>query len=228
MKFMWAPCWLGDDGRFLPRHTKWLNWNLPLLGRMDLDAIVLFDNASPIDELKKLQGTIYDESFNVPIFQGASRRLHILRYKEFLPRISHLNYPYVYRAFQGQDLVIKHFNASKSVYLDTDYFVLSNKCLDFIKNTNNGWVSTYSQIHKFPESSFSILNKDHFNAYRLWSHTSWDHFENQCFETLIPFSEINKELNGDRWGELVPPKPLEQGMDFYGQTLPDFDIKWIG
>ena len=202
--------WL-DTTDYLAKTLKFLDYYTQpgIMDALNINStdIWLVDNASDEKLLEWVKN-----KYNVSVY----------RYKKHLPRTGHLEYPYCWRGLKWIQNYVKNNNVNKIIFLDTDFFVLSGKLSDYIKELNSGWVSFYCKRHNFPEAAFHICCQDNLEKLLFIDVPSYTHYNNQHMEYILPFTYINKtEFVGDRYGEFG--KKQEPDMDYYGQWHPSLE-----
>ncbi len=202
---LFAPCYLDGDDR-LVRNLKWLSYYRDLKGTLKYDDIYMVDNASSPENLKKL------EPHWVPDLHIHKRHIHFARWQEHA-------YAYWYVAFRNALEFAIENNYDKIIHVDTDVYLLTPKICDYVNNSNTGWISFWSEIHKYPDSTFQIINKDQFqNALQFYKEDFLEFYPYDLAETRIPFTKVERQFVGDRYGDFDNRKQTPE-MDFYGQCL---------
>jgi hypothetical protein len=198
------------------RTEKWLNYYEPLLIYLGAAEIFFIDDASSMESLSKLGGEIITPNFK-QIKQATFRPyLKVIRFPQRRPRKGIFDYPYYWRGMRLIPKLMRHFKVDKLINNDTDLFLLTPNIVNYIRELNKGWVSFWCPKYNWPESALNILNKDSVTLLSQLSRFSDTRFTNKPAEILLPFSYVNKNFNGDRFGEdKVPQSPA---MDFYAQT----------
>ena len=222
--FIYAPCIIDSEHR-LRRNIKWLDYYGPILNDFGVDHIWLIDNASPMEELKKLGGEIYNLKFD--LIEPATTRpyLKILRYEQRFERVRFRVYHYFYRAlFTGIQTLPRQFEYTKAIHIDTDVYVLSKRLAAYIKDSNTGWEAFWCKKYNFAESTFHIICQDSFHIGDKFIADSFpiEKYDDRDAENIIPFTNVSKSFIGDRYGE----SSLVQApaMDYYCQSLNDVEL----
>jgi hypothetical protein len=212
---LFSLCWLDEPGRF-ERYQKWLKYHLSIQKQVGFDTIVLVDNASHINTLRKLCGKVIMYPQNYTIDDGNNENIRILRYSDHLPRSSHLSYPYCWRGIKtAQDLVLSNPDLEKIILLDSDCYICSQKMADFVKNHSAGWYAMWCELHSFPEAAFQIISRPSFDLLLNFPLPSYNHYDGQHMEEILPFTKVIKSFKGDRYGETNAEQTVD--MDYYAQ-----------
>lgn len=167
--------------------------------------IYVLDNNSPLEKAIELQ-LLFPQ-------------IKIIRYDEHFDRPSHLDYKYLWRAvFDLQN----YFNEyEKIIYMDNDFYILSDKMFNYINDLKDSWTTFWCKMHQFPETGCHIILKNDPNYTNFIKDLTLQNFinlyNNSCMENTLPVSKIEKSFNGDRFGELKDPPKLD-GLDFWAQA----------
>lgn len=198
-----TPCYLDDENKWtnnrLMRNVKWLDFHKKLFNKMNVDNVYFCDNASSFEKKRFLKG---------------HESVFLIEYDQHLPRTGHLGYPYLWRVLYETKNLMSNYD--KIVFLDTDIYLLSDVMVDWYANTNTGWQTLWCEKHGFPESGTWILSKDHYDKFNLFASGDYMKYNGKCMETFLPFTHVNKQFNGDRWGEGNNECP--EDADFYAQA----------
>lgn len=201
-----SPMWLDYDTGML-RHTKWLDFMLPLKNKLGFDEVFFTDNASDPTKISQIR-----HQYNY--------QLNIHSCTNHLPRREHLKYPYWYSALAiaARHAIEKNFN--KIIYIDTDIYPLSNRLCEYTKNIKTGWTILWCHRHKFPESNYQIIGEDKIHTFHEWmSRDFLSFYPDKDAESQIPATHVEKGFVGDRYGEENNGLGIDQTpeMDYYGQ-----------
>lgn len=207
---LFSPMWLdAPDG--VERHTKWLDFILPLKAKLGYDHLYFVDNASSMAAIDDL----------VMKYKG---KFLIHRFKTHIARREHLKYGYWYAALaQAGKFAIEH-DFDKIIYIDTDMYPLSNKICDYVRTLEAGWVGMYCHKHNFPETNFQVICKDQLQKfYDFHSRDFLVFYPDKDAESQTPFTLVNKDFVGDRYAEFNEGQGVDQtpDMDYFGQ----YDVK---
>jgi hypothetical protein len=179
-----------------------MNYYTTLRGNLEFSDIHLIDNGSTADNIKLLQkNTIAD--FGIE-----------LNYPH-IPRQGILGYPYLWRAIENLQPLFN--SVDKIVIIDSDLFLLSQRAIDYVNNFKSGWGTLWCPLCNFPEAALQIITKD-CKEYKEFVKTPYMMYNGRTMETVIPWTEVNKDLVGDRYTErgIIEQTPE---MDFFAQTL---------
>lgn len=200
---LFAPLWLGEDR--VERNKKWLYYYDGSL--IENSEVLLVDNGSDLGRLKEF------EQFASTL----KTKVTIIPCHVHIPRASHREYEYWYRAFRVALVYAMENNFDKIVHIDSDVYVLNKKLCNYINGLDSGWNTFWCKRHGFPESTFQIIVKDQFmSALKFFTIDYLKIFGKDDAENVIPFTNVNKEFVGDRYGELDAEQTSE--MDYYCQT----------
>lgn len=195
-------------GSRFKRTVKWLNYYIPLKEELGFEEIILLDNKSDsllMSELKllfpEIEVIVHDE------------RLHGGDHHKW-------EYPYVWRHLSFMmtfGLILK----KKIIFMESDTYVLSKKFAKHIKELDSGYETVYCPKYSMPEASLQILCPDSAVMAVEWMGNWRDHVGQQT-EFTLPFTKVNMDFIGDRYGE--DRQPQDRAMDYYVQCQTDMDM----
>lgn len=212
-------CWLNThNSAAYNRHISWLTYMDKLKGKLEFSDIWFLDNASDINLLTNLGGEVLDVNFKTLVESTTRPYLRIVRFEEHLPRISTWDYPYVFRAFKFFPSVIRRTNPDKVLFIDTDFYPLTQKMVDKLNSVNSGFLAAKDDKYGFREMALSVLAKDGFPMFfDFCEKTNFDELKLKgTIEEFIPFTGEIMDINGGRYGEANMIQTKE--MDYYGQN----------
>lgn len=201
---------LGTD-RFY-RNVRYLNYYLKLKEKLGFNRIEFADNASSMHKVNLLKD----------LFQ---RELTIFRYAEHLGKEKqpHDNdYNYVWRAFYHIEALFNIYD--KVILIDSDTFIVSPQMARYIRNCEKGWETFWIPMYDFASAEIQILNRDALQTLKKFVSTPYEKRNGTLMEKELPYTKINRNFVGNRYGELRLQQPKE--ADFYSQAPGDIDITW--
>lgn len=195
--------YLVPDERF-KKTEKFLDY---YLAKTDYHIYVL-DNSSPAEELKRLRDK-YETT--------DSARVTIVSLKPHYDRPSHLDYKYLWRAVFFLSSFFVYYD--KIIYMDNDFYILSDKMFKYIEEIKSGWTTFYSAHYGFPETGCHVLTEC--DEYNDFVDMEMDDFVNKyngkIMEDVLPVTHVERSMIGDRYGEL-PNKPDKNTVDYWAQA----------
>ena len=181
------------------------------LAKTKYDIIVL-DNHSPRAELDKLRDK-YEPT--------DSHRVTIVSLEPHYNRPSHLDYKYLWRAVH----FLQHMfvNYEKIIYMDNDFYMVSDKMFEYVASLDSGWTTFYCQEHVFPETGCHVLLEcpEYDDFIDMDQEAFIYKYNGKTMEDTLPVTHVERNMLGDRYGELHN-KPDKSIVDFWAQaTLED-------
>lgn len=184
-----------DNEAWESRYKRWLDYyqNIPI------DAVkkLMIDDGSPFlppaDIIKTVPST-------APLTAESDKNL-IVRFDNNLGRQSIKDYPGWWRSFFHSLSIARELGADKIIHIESDAFLLSQRLVDFINQTQAGWHVLWTERHQFPETAIQVICRDQFDIF--------ENFKNQnpgltfpgFAEHILPFTDIHREFKGDRYSE---------------------------
>jgi hypothetical protein len=129
-----------------------------------------------------------------------------------------------YRSFFFSVQLAERFGYEKIIHLESDAYLVTQKICDYIDSLNSGWVSFYCPKYRFPETSIQVICKDNFDKLKQMSSVPLDSYKTSLAEDVIPFTHVESNLVGDRYGECTDKQIPE--VDYYNQCKPKTIIKF--
>lgn len=212
---LFSPMWLDStEEDSIRRHLKWIDFMQPLQYKLGFDQILFVDNASSKEKIN----TLTDKY----------PTLDIHRFETHIPRQGHLKYGYWYAALAMAGRYAIDNEYDKIIYIDTDMYPLSERMCQYTKDIKKGWTGLWCAHFNFPETNYQIIGKDKILAfYNFHSRDFLAFYPDKAAESQTPFTHIEKNLIGDRYGEMGNDG-LDQtsDMDYYGQCRVDKELKF--
>jgi hypothetical protein len=199
------------------RYKKWLDYynNSNLI----FDQCLIIDDGSPIIP-KWNDISIITKENNLDI--QPNNKTIFVHFDNNLGRLNVRNYPGWYRSFKFAAKYAKKFNFEKIIHIESDAYIISDKCFNVINTLHEGWNTFWCSEHNFPESSIQIIGKDKINSFHNFTNQNYEKFIDNSIECFIPFTNIIKNLKGGRYGENY--KTLPDNIDFCCQFLEEWSI----
>ena len=218
-----------DDIRFYPlRYKKWIDYYSKIKEHLGVDYIFIIDDGS-IDVALEESALVEIHSANDDLPAELSKNINVITFKEHLGRPSieeHLGW---WRSFTYSIKLAEKYGFEKIIHIESDFYIVSERLINFIYSLNKGWTSMYSSHYNFPETAIQIICNDSFYLLEKARENAEavNYRINQLAELTLPFTNVCKDFIGDRIGEM---RVLKQwifdenginGLDFYGQ-LPTY------
>jgi hypothetical protein len=214
-----------EDIRFDPlRYRKWIDFYSTLKESMGVDYIFIIDDGSPDPALEQSYPvTILSVNDDLPA--ELSNKINIITFEEHLGRQSMEEHTGWWRSFTYSIKLAEKYGFEKIIHIESDFYIVSERLVNFIHSLNMGWTSMYSSYFKFPETAIQVICKDCFNRLEKIRQTvaTSGYRINQLAEFILPFTNVCKDFNGDRIGEMpvlkewMLDKNSTSDLDYYGQ-----------
>lgn len=192
------------------RYKKTKKFLAYYLKKTDYDIIVL-DNCSPIEVLQEFR-------------KDLDPRVKVLSFDVHYDRPSHLDYKYLWRAvwyikwIMDKDQPLGAYE--KVIYMDNDFFVLSDRMFQYLKDIKEGWTTFWSKMHNFPETGCHIITntcKEYKKFVSLSNEEFINTYNGQTMENVLLCTHVENFFVGDRYGESESPPESFEGLDYWAQ-----------
>ena len=148
-------------------------------------------------------------------------KVNIFTFPKNLGRVTHLGYWGWWRNFLFSFEIAKKYEYDKIIHIESDCYLLNEKVVSRLENFKNGWLTFWTSKYKFPETNIQAITQSEFhhldNLKEIVRREKRKTFGSTVHaEHALPFTEIDKEMIGDRYGEdMIAPS---SEMDYYCQT----------
>lgn len=207
----------GVDLHSASRYNRWANFYLPLLENLEVSHLFLIDdggkdNITPAANI--LQGVLPDTLTDA---------INIYRFDATLGRNDLVDFPGWWRSFLFAIDIARKYGFRKMVHIESDFFMLSARLRNFVRDTNTGWTGLYSPHYNFPEPAFQIICEDAFEAFDALKDTvqGAGYHATEFAEGMIPFTAVRRDFIGDRLGEEMV---LSRWIDHHASSLAKLDF----
>jgi hypothetical protein len=231
-----------ENDEQLQRLKFYIEYYRSKLDRLNCQRLVLFDDASPLDVLEKL---------NVPIFNLKSiiwqhkieEEVSIFRFPKNLGRPVLSIMPGWWRSFSFTGIFADHYGIDRMVHIESDAYILTDRLFDFMSGINDYWTTFYSNIYLWPESAIQVIprysklpwvkeTKKNFVEIQNFFKMGADFWYKNCLanftylpEHRLPFDRICKDFIGDRYGDMGMDIPVN--ADYATNVTPETVQKWF-
>jgi hypothetical protein len=214
-----------NDIRFDPlRYRKWIDYYAALKESLGIDHIFMIDDGSADPSLEQ-SAPVNIISAEDELPDELPNKINIITFKEHLGRPSieeHLGW---WRSFTWSVKLAEKYGFEKIVHIESDFYIVSERLINFIHSMDKGWTSLFSSHFNFPETAIQIICKDSFDLLESARQkaTAANYRITQLAEHTLPFTNICKDFTGDRIGEMRVLKQWVfdeneiRELDFYGQ-----------
>lgn len=183
---------------------------------------VLIDDASP-----------YTPPASQAIVVAPGDELHatlptIVRFPDRLGRNNTHSYPGWWRSFLHSVDVAQQIGADRIIHIESDAFLLSERIYKYIRGCKSGWNVMWASRFNMPETAIQVICNDQFDALRSFQDKSQAELDSDIAEKQLPFTCINKDFIGERYGEFRIPllrTGLLRSKKF--NQLPFFQQNWF-
>jgi len=227
--FVFCTSFFESEDHYDTRISRWVNYYKSLEFTKD-KPLVIIDDGSPDISFCDKEFNIIDPD-NPP---EKLERINFIRFPNHLGRFSHLAYFGWWRSFLYSFKVAEKYKFDKIIHVESDCYLLTSKITNYIENSNKGWATFWTKKYSFPETNIQVINKDMFHAHpkieeklNREKKKSFGFLAGFHAEHVLPFTNIEKNFTGDRYGEEGLPQKPE--YDYYCQTPPhvplEFDLE---
>lgn len=216
---LFCTSFIKDNKAWRSRYQRWLDFyaNMPI----DTVKNILIDDGSPFLPPADVIGTVgHDHDLS-----QCNDRDVIVRFDENLGRQGLLAYPGWWRSFLHSTTIANDLGVDKIVHIESDAYVLSQRLVDFINETQSGWHVLWTQRFQFPETAIQIICRDQFHHLEKFKQHGPGYDFSEFAEKLLPFTSVNREFKGDRYSEIKKNRGIFRSRKF--DSFPLFRTKYF-
>jgi len=198
------------DG-LLKRPIKWMRFHSSI--GLNVDKILIIDDGSP--EIPNIsEFSILDPNCENEI----NSKICFISHKPHFGRdlaTTH-DYPGWYRSFSYAGKYAKKFGYTKIIHIESDAYLISERIINHFNKIDSGWHSMWCARHQFPETAIQVICEDNLDKFFRVTSFPYSLFKGYAIETMLPFSNVEKNFIGDRYGEYLENPP--PGCDYVCQV----------
>ncbi len=209
-----------DDNNY-DRYVKWINYYSSKLDLFYSSNLFLIDDGS--SKLNFGNKVEILKSNNLPVTLDSN--INLFHFADHLGRPSRRDYKGWWRSFTFSLKLAEKYNVDKIIHIESDFYIISQRMIEYMVNVSEGWTVFYSNFYNFPETAIQIICKDSFEKFnKIYKQAVDSNYRfRRIAERVLPFSKIEKGFLGDRLGEIKVMQewlrktklPLE--IDYIGQ-----------
>jgi hypothetical protein len=178
---------------------------------LEYDQILMADDGSPVlpnwegvriinegelpDQLPEERAVIYHHTQNLGHFPPLT------------PNDPPINSPGWFRSFMFAAEYAEKYGFEKIIMNEADAFFITDRIQNYVNGLTEGWTTFWCPRHQFCEPNLQIIAGSSVKDFIHWNNTKGpyeDTYKGTFAEFYIPFTHVNKDFKGDRWGEFAP------------------------
>lgn len=154
---------------------------------------------------------------NEQLPQESKAETVIFKFEDHLGRQAVDCYPGWYRSYMFAASYADRFGFDKIIHIESDAHLISDRIQTYVNDLSSGWTTFWCPRHSFPENAIQIIAGNSVTDFIKWNkkRIPYDNYKGVYAEYWTPFTNVNKEFNGDRWNEFDSSIPLD--ADFAAQ-----------
>jgi hypothetical protein len=204
----------GDD-KFYSWDLRYRIWlDAILTSGLNFDQILIVDDGSPT--LPQWKGvTIRQETDDI----HCEDKIVLHHFAQNLGRHAVSDFPGWVRSFLFAARYARENGFTRVIHLESDAFLISARLQAYANAVQDGWISLFCPRHNRPESGIQFIAGSGLQNFFALADAHHDTFQNIEIESSLPFTHVERQFVGDRYGEdsfYVP-----RGADWSMQTRPN-------
>jgi hypothetical protein len=185
-----------DAGSWRARERRWLDYyrDVPLRH----DAVFLIDDASPYVTDDPDVATLDALPARLP--EGP--RAFVYRFATHEGRHGLYGHRGWWRSFLFSLTIARALGFARIVHVESDAFLLSRRIVERINALDDGWTAFWFPAYGVPEPALQVIADDQFDAMASVAARSLDDLTQDLAENTLPFTRIERNYSGNRYGEM--------------------------
>lgn len=184
--------------------SRWFEHHQKFLSKWGIQAVCSFNNGDenlPIEDIFCVCPTGPVSIFLPPLPDA----INVFYHSPCVPRLSIWTYPGLWRSWFTMVKVAKANRFDRIVYIETDFFLLSNRLAEWVSERTVGMSGLWTKKYGMAEAALIVLCEDVFDKFlHCADGIDLDHVmkNEHTAEFLFPWTYLEKGFVGDRWGEV--------------------------
>jgi hypothetical protein len=125
----------------------------------------------------------------------------LFHFTEHLGRGDVLDFPGWYRSFAFAAAYAESAGFDRVIHLESDAFLVSPRMRAYVRARTLGWTAMWCEKYRFPEIAVQIIGTDQLPALLAFAQTPYTELTGKLPEITLPYTDIERDLVGDRYGE---------------------------
>ena len=193
---LFCTSYCADAGAWRARERRWLDYyrDVPLRR----DAVFLIDDASPYVTDDPDVATLDALPERLP--EGP--RAFVYRFATHEGRHGLYGHRGWWRSFLFSLTIARTLGFARIVHIESDAFLLSRRIVDRFNALDDGWTAFWFPAYGVPEPALQVIADDQFDAMASLAARSLDDLTQDLAENMLPFTRIERNFSGNRYGEM--------------------------
>jgi hypothetical protein len=142
----------------------------------------------------------------------------LFHFTQHLGRRGVSNFPGWVRSFFFAAAYARENGFTRIFHIESDAFLISDRIQEYFNATHDGWIAFWCPRYARPESGIQIIAGNALEDFYKLSQRNYEEFAEVVVETALPFTHVEHQFRGDRYGEFLDHIPRD--ADWSMQTIP--------
>lgn len=211
------------------RWNKWLRYHSRRRHLFGAERLFLVDDGTPVENLTlEVSVVCADRELPAVLPEGPV----MFRFSEHFGRPSPFAYPGWWRSFTFASQVAKRYGYGKIIHIESDAYIISRRMAEYVRSLSRGWMAMWCPRWRFPETCIQVICTSHIDVleqYYRAGRALWfrDQGESGCAECVLPFTDVCRHFDGDRYGEFRPDYPNAADYVCQARTEMQFEHRLV-
>jgi hypothetical protein len=215
---IFCTAWSASSQQWELRYRPWLDH--ARASGIAYDLLLIIDDAS-----QRLPSWI-----DCPIKNASDGEIHgreaLVTFDTHLGRAGSEDSPGWYRSFAyALSYATKH-GFDKVIHVESDAALISQRAIARMNLFAEGWLSLWTPRYNFPEMAIQVIAGTSLGQAQVLFSEDYGWLRGTSHEWAMPFTEVDKSLQGDRYGEAQVAVPLDADFATQIDLLPVSCERW--
>lgn len=195
---------------------------------LHFDQLLIVDDGSTVLPTWPHVEIVHEADVSRPEDVKSDSPILLYAHTQRLGRQSVFQFPGWYRSFAFGVLYGASHGFEKIIHLESDAFLVSERIQRHFNEFTSGWFSVWCEAYLFPEIAIQAAAGDEIADMAAFVREPYSRLAGQIHEYLLPFTHIERDFVGNRYGEMIGHIPRQ--ADYSAQThsgQPDAFYWWI-
>lgn len=215
---MFCTAWSASTQQWELRYRPWLDH--ARASGIAYDLLLIIDDASPV------LPSWTDCSIRSASEGDIRTREALVTFATHLGRVGSEDSPGWYRSFGYALTYATKHGFNKVVHVESDAVVISQRAVKRINSFNKGWLSFWTPRYSFPEMAIQVIAGSYLDQAQAKFSEDYSWLRGRSHEWTMPFTDVDKSLQGDRYGEAQIAVPLDADFATQLDLLPVSRERW--
>jgi hypothetical protein len=206
------------------RYRRWVD--AIRASALHVNQILIVDDGSPVLPNWPDVTVVHEGGTQQPEQLACSDPLVLYHFVDNLGRKEIYDFPGWYRSFSFGCRYAKSHGFDKVIHLESDAYLTSYRMQNYANILAGGWTALWCPKYNFPEIAVQIIAGQEIDDLAAFMSVPYSKYIRKNHELMLPFTYVEKNFVGDRYGESMRDIPREADYAAQVQQSREPDYYW--